>query len=231
MGVMNGHGDGLHKTGGLPEVGNSQSALRNQLGQAFAFHIIHREIMVTVLLRHFVDRDDVGMLQTGRGFGFGAKPLHIGGAGQLAGQDHLHRYSPIQAWLARFIDHPHAAARDLLQQLVIAEVAKLSARGGRIWSNTRPGLRLRNEGQPADTGRAKPFEGAAGKFQAAFAAGAHWCHTLQVILREIGPAITKRAQIFHRVLRSRLDGRQCAITTPAAALGSPSPYRMGRGPG
>ncbi len=43
--------------------------------------------------------------------------------GQLALQDHLEGDDPVQADLACLVDDAHAAAGDLLQQLVVAEVA------------------------------------------------------------------------------------------------------------
>ena len=73
------------------------------------------------MLTHFVDRHDVRMVQARRGFGLGVKPSHFSFAGELPGQHHFHRHNAVQAHLPRFIDHPHAAAVDLLQQFVVAE--------------------------------------------------------------------------------------------------------------
>ena len=44
-------------------------------------------------------------------------------AASRPGQEHLHRDDPVQAHLPRAIDDAHAAARDFLQQFVIAEMA------------------------------------------------------------------------------------------------------------
>ena len=50
-----------------------------------------------------------------------AKSQHLLFAGELARQDHLERHDPVQADLARLVDHAHAAAGDFLQQFVIAK--------------------------------------------------------------------------------------------------------------
>ena len=70
----------------------------------------------------FVDGDDVGMLEAGGRDGFGAKALDELRAGLRPEQQHLERDNPVQALLPGLIDDPHPAPRDLLQQLVVAEV-------------------------------------------------------------------------------------------------------------
>ena len=61
------------------------------------------------------------MIQVGDRLRLGLEPPDVGLAGELAGPDHLQRHQPIEADLAGLVDDPHAADRQLIQQLVIAE--------------------------------------------------------------------------------------------------------------
>ena len=49
--------------------------------------------------------------------------LHVGVVGELPGEDHLERDFAVEAYLPGLEDHAHAAARDLADDLVVAEVA------------------------------------------------------------------------------------------------------------
>ena len=75
----------------------------------------------------FVDGDDVGMLQRGRGDRLGAEPLHRFRRRVRPEQQQLEGDDPIEALLAGLVDHAHAAVPDLLQQLVVAEIARLAS--------------------------------------------------------------------------------------------------------
>ena len=110
------------------KLGTRNFELGTRFGTPFCqtspFHIIHREVLLAFVFANFVNRHDVGMLQSGRRLGFGAEALHVCGAGQLAGKDHFDGNGAVEADLPGFINHAHAAAGDLLQQFVIAEIAK-----------------------------------------------------------------------------------------------------------
>jgi hypothetical protein len=56
--------------------------------------------------------------------------LHLLRRRQPAGQDHLQRDEPLEADLPGLVDDTHAAAGDLLQQLVLAEGAAHVRRQG-----------------------------------------------------------------------------------------------------
>ena len=103
--------------------------MKNHFRQTLAFDEIHREIMLPFVCADFVDGDDVRMLQLRRRFRLGAKPAHLRVARQPSGQNHFHRHDAVEIHLPRLPDHAHAAARDLLQQFVIAKVT--NARTGR----------------------------------------------------------------------------------------------------
>ena len=73
------------------------------------------------MLAHFVDRDNVRMVQVGSGFGFKAKALNEGGFGKPTVQQHLEGYYAVDGQLAGPVNHAHSPAADLAQQLVSAE--------------------------------------------------------------------------------------------------------------
>ncbi len=89
------------------------------------------KIMLALVLAHFVDRHDPGMIEVGGGLGLGPEALHIGLIGELAGEDHLQRHRPAKADLGGLKDDAHAAAGDLARDLVVAKVADAAA-GSRL---------------------------------------------------------------------------------------------------
>jgi len=104
--------------------------------------------MLALAEPHFVDGDDVGMLQRGRGHGLGTEALHRLRRRVRPEQEHLKGDHPVQAFLAGPIDHAHAAVPDLFQKLVVAEFADL--REGR----SRGEFRQANRNE-----RNRPFSG------------------------------------------------------------------------
>ena len=61
------------------------------------------------------------------------------GRGQVAGQDHLHGDRAVEVLLPCLVDHAHAAAADLAQQLVGAEIARqLAAVASAVGAANRP---------------------------------------------------------------------------------------------
>ena len=79
--------------------------------------------MLPLVQPHLVDRYDSGVIELGRRFGFGVKPLDVRRRGQLAAEDHLDRHNSVQRHPPGFEDDPHAPAGDLFQNFVIAKVA------------------------------------------------------------------------------------------------------------
>ena len=79
--------------------------------------------MLALVLADLVDGHDARMIEVGGGLGLGVETFDVGFVGELAGEDHLERDGPVQADLARLEDDAHAAAGDLADDLVVAEVA------------------------------------------------------------------------------------------------------------
>ena len=86
--------------------------------------------MLALVLADLVDRHDARMVEVGGGLGLGVEPPDVGLVGELAGEDHLERDGPVEADLPGLEDDAHAAAGDLADDLVVAEVADADRRGG-----------------------------------------------------------------------------------------------------
>ena len=118
----------------LDRLGNSFDVVRGAISRQWVFahqgsqtaplDIVHRKVLKAVLLAHFVNRNDVGMLQTGSSPGFGAKAALEFVGGKLARQNHLHGDHAIETHLPRPINYTHPAAGDFFQQLIVAEVTE-----------------------------------------------------------------------------------------------------------
>ena len=80
------------------------------------------------------------MIEAGRRLGLAAEAGQIGGRGEFAPQEHLHRDDPPETLLPRPVDDPHPAAADLLEELVVAKQGRQCHRPrrhavvGRCWS-------------------------------------------------------------------------------------------------
>ena len=92
----------------LRGLASRQRCAGQVLGQT-AVHEFQRDEGPAILGANFVDLDDVGMLETGHGFGLGAKPSQFLRPRVRPGQDHLESDQPIPADLSGFVDDPHAA--------------------------------------------------------------------------------------------------------------------------
>ena len=119
--------DPADQLGRLP---GGQRAVGQALGEALALDEAHREIMLALVLADLVDRHDARMVEVGGGLGLGVEPLDVGLVGELAGEDHLERDRPVEAHLPGLEDDAHAAAGDLADDLVVAEVADAGRRSG-----------------------------------------------------------------------------------------------------
>ena len=87
-------------------------------GQAAAGDVFHLEIRPALVLAEGEDLDDVRVVQPRDGLGLGEEPDGRLGGRMVAGQDRLERDDPVEPELASPVDHPHAAAAQLLEDLV-----------------------------------------------------------------------------------------------------------------
>ena len=121
MGILNRFGQGL-EIGRRPLGGEGASGL--QLGKVGAFHKIHGKVADSLVLADLVNGHNVGVLQSGGRGGLGAEPADVFRAGELTGRKHLYGHNPPKTALAGFVNDAHAAARHLLDQLIVAESAQ-----------------------------------------------------------------------------------------------------------
>ena len=121
----------LHGLGDLQEQPCGFAWLQRTFGnlcrKTIAFDKPHREEMLALVLPHFKDRHDPGMIQIRRRFGFGVEPPHVFLRCQLARQNHLDRNNAVEPYLSGFVDDTHAAPSDLAEQFVIAEITNDAA--------------------------------------------------------------------------------------------------------
>ena len=75
----------------------------------------HAEVVLPSVFAHFVNGNDVRMIELGGGFGFGVETLHVSCRGELPGQEQFQGHRAVEAYLPGLVDDTHPAARDLLQ--------------------------------------------------------------------------------------------------------------------
>ena len=138
VGRLHGPGQRPHPT---RRPGRRLGHAADRLGEAAAFDELEREERPTVLLAHFVDLDDVGVLEPRDGLGLGAEAGRLGHAGVAPRQDHLERHLAIEADMPRPVDHAHPAAAELPQDLIAGQL-RARARRRRIAVPRRPTRRV-----------------------------------------------------------------------------------------
>ncbi|OAI41122.1 hypothetical protein AYO40_03835 [Planctomycetaceae bacterium SCGC AG-212-D15] len=127
VGVVHGAGQIFDQPGGV------LSRLRcagNPPGEAAAVDVLQREIGPVLLLAHFMDLDDVGMLQSGDGLGFRAKPNQFLARRVLRAENHFQRDHALQIEMKRLVDHAHAAAAQDAQDLIADDARQARCGGG-----------------------------------------------------------------------------------------------------
>jgi hypothetical protein len=129
MGIMHRLGHGFHITGSSIGL---HGLVPHQFCQPGALDVFHRKIVLPFRLAHVIDRNNVRMMQRGDRFGLHLEALYKFRAREAAVQDHLHGHGSVQTYLARFINHAHAAARNLLEKFVITQPAVLAVGEGTV---------------------------------------------------------------------------------------------------
>jgi hypothetical protein len=85
---------------------------------------LHGVVMSAFALADAEDRDNVGVVQPGRGLRLAAEALQVGALGhQVAGED-LEGDVPAKRFLQRLVDHAHAAASHLAEDAILAEAVR-----------------------------------------------------------------------------------------------------------
>ena len=87
----------------------------NELIELSAFDELHAVKAGAVVFADIVDRHDPRVLQTGGRLGFAAETFQMRLARPMSQPDNLQRHEPVQAFLARAIDHALTAAAYFLE--------------------------------------------------------------------------------------------------------------------
>ena len=127
--VLDGQG---HRVDQLGRLGRGQRPAGEVLVQAAALDQFHREIRATLVFADFVHLDDVGVPHARRRLGLDAEAGAFLRAGQGAVANQFEGDQPLRFRLAGLVDDPHAAAAQLLQDLVAGDTRPLRrcSRGG-----------------------------------------------------------------------------------------------------
>jgi len=118
VGCLHGIGHAGQDRCGLPRW---QRAGGQLLGECRALDEPHAVERKAVDFTHLEDRHDPRVVEPCGCLRLAAKPRQIGGAREIATQEHLDRDGTAQAPLLGSVDHAHAAAADLLDKFVVAE--------------------------------------------------------------------------------------------------------------
>ena len=126
VGVLDGLGDAANQFGRL---WGTQRSFGQALGEALSFDETHRKVVLALVLSDLDDRHDSGMVKVGGGLGLSVETYDVGLVGKLSGEDHLERNGAVEPHLPGLEHDAHAAASDLADDLVIAEVANAGGFG------------------------------------------------------------------------------------------------------
>ncbi len=99
------------------------------LAQRLAGDVLHHDEGGVVLLAPVVDRDDVRVVESGRGLRLASEAFDVGGVRRELGKEHLHRDAPVEQSVVSEVHVGHAAVADLLAQLVAVREARQVAGG------------------------------------------------------------------------------------------------------
>src|SRR5215472_16407337 len=108
-------GDGCYQLRRLP---SGQGLVLSHVGEAAALNQVHREVQLPTVFTHFVDRNDVRMVQAGRCLCLPLKTSDECFIGKLATQENLDRHLPVKTQLSRAIDDSHASTGKFFQKFV-----------------------------------------------------------------------------------------------------------------
>src|SRR5690349_6892377 len=123
------------------------------------------------------------MLQRGCCFRLGLQAPDKLVTGELAEEQHLHRDNAVEADLPSSINDPHAAARDFLDQLVVAKKAWRRVSVCRLWGKFVFLLKEKTDSHAEETSWTKPSRRGSRKFGSAFVtywgSAGRWCQRLR----------------------------------------------------
>ena len=99
--------------------------LIDRLLQRLAFDVLHRVVVDALLLPDGEDRNDVRMVQLGGRLSFVAEPGDLPLIEHRGKRKNLQRHLAIERFLVGLVDDAHAAAADLADDAVVADLPRL----------------------------------------------------------------------------------------------------------
>jgi len=98
-----------------------QRELADVRAQRAALDVLHRDVRRAVVVEVVVDRDDVRVRERARDARLAQEALGERGVRRVEGAQLLERHEAVEVGLAREVDHRHAAATHLAQDLVATD--------------------------------------------------------------------------------------------------------------
>ena len=95
--------------------------LSETLRQAGALDVLHAEVRTAIDLTHFIDVNDIRMVEAGRGLSLRAEAAQVLWSGYRCTENHLDGYHPVKVRLIGFEDDPHAPPAEFGNEFVLAE--------------------------------------------------------------------------------------------------------------
>lgn len=120
VGVLEGVGDLIDHLQGPAPV--EAARVVDQGVQRLAFDQFHRKEVSAGILADKVDRNDVGMAESGLGAGLSSEPLDQPGLFEVGGQ-HFEGDGPIQRYVSAPVDRSHRTGADEIPNFEVAETA------------------------------------------------------------------------------------------------------------
>ena len=117
-----------HLRGDAQRIGEPHAFARNQLVQGLAIQQLHDDVGLAVLFADFVDGDDIGMVQSGSGFGLLHEARATVGIGAAGFGQQFDGDETVQALVAGLVDPAHAAFADFFEQGEMPQFAAVHIR-------------------------------------------------------------------------------------------------------
>ena len=89
------------------------------IGETHTLNEPHHQKRIGLVFAHFINRNDVCMIEFGRSFCFPTKAGQRCRRGQVPNANHFHGHKPVQRALAGSIHNAHPSASDSFQDFII----------------------------------------------------------------------------------------------------------------
>ncbi len=108
----------------------------DELGEGLAGHVLHGDVVVPVRGSDVVDDDDVGVVESGGGFGFLGEAALALGVVHAVRREEFEGDEAVEVGVAGFVDNAHAALAEFFEDVVMGE--RGTGQRGRQTATTPP---------------------------------------------------------------------------------------------